>query len=408
MVTVHGSVGEFTGVAEERPSYIERPEFYFTANDVDEEGKKHAILLSGCGSATYSLIRSLVAPKKASEMSFQDIVEKVKEHFNPRPSPIVQRYKVNSRSQLPGETIASYVAELRQLSEHCGYRDKLKEMLRDRLVCGVVHARCQQRLLAEVELTFDKAFKIAQAMELAECDSQQLQQQEPTPSLPIQKVEENPHKEKKVGSYKPCYRCGGKHEPHHCRFLSVNCHACGKKGHISKVCRSKSKIKRSVSGGDKSLLATKAVVSSVSTTGIPEYSLYPVRSDKNSPLQTVMSINGKAIEMEVDTGAAVTVISEETLADIWRPRHLATQTSSLPSECDNEASYLYRIGDTSGRYHNSDRAAPEAGNSSSSGCGVRHWTKSVRTGLASQNSARLEKYIVNPSGGVSSRRNSAS
>ena len=101
MATVHGSVGEFSGVAEEWPPYIERMEFYFAANDVEDEGKKCAILLSCCGSATYSLIRNLVAPGKPSETTFKNIVEKVQTHFNPRPSPIVQRFKFNSRSQLP-------------------------------------------------------------------------------------------------------------------------------------------------------------------------------------------------------------------------------------------------------------------------------------------------------------------
>ena len=67
MTTVHGSVGEFSGVTEEWPSYIERLEFYFTANDVEDEDKKHAILLLCCGSSTYSLIRSLVVPNKPGE-----------------------------------------------------------------------------------------------------------------------------------------------------------------------------------------------------------------------------------------------------------------------------------------------------------------------------------------------------
>ena len=40
MASVHGSVGEFSGVPEEWESYIERLEFYFAANDVDDTSKK--------------------------------------------------------------------------------------------------------------------------------------------------------------------------------------------------------------------------------------------------------------------------------------------------------------------------------------------------------------------------------
>ena len=49
-----------------------------------------------------------------------------------------------------------------------GYGEQLQVMLRDRLVWGIADARCQQCLLAEADLSFDKAFKMAQAMELGE------------------------------------------------------------------------------------------------------------------------------------------------------------------------------------------------------------------------------------------------
>ena len=145
------------------PAYIERLEFYFAANDVEGDTKKHAILLSSCGASTYGLIRSLVAPSKPSEVAYKNIVDKVRAHHSPKPSQIVQRYHFNSRMQKLGEFIACYVAELRRLSEHCGYGAQLEEMLRDRLVCGVANVHYQQRTLAEPDLDFDKAYRMAQS-----------------------------------------------------------------------------------------------------------------------------------------------------------------------------------------------------------------------------------------------------
>jgi len=61
----------------------------------------------------------------------------LKDHYNPRPSEIVQRYKFNSRTRKNGETVADFVAESKKIAQHCEYGATLSQMLRDRLVCGV-------------------------------------------------------------------------------------------------------------------------------------------------------------------------------------------------------------------------------------------------------------------------------
>ncbi|KAI7796507.1 hypothetical protein IRJ41_023564, partial [Triplophysa rosa] len=59
----------------------------------------------------------------------------------------------------------------RKLAHDCNYGERLTEMLRDRLVCGINEDRIQRRLLVETDLTFEKALKIAQAMETANKDA---------------------------------------------------------------------------------------------------------------------------------------------------------------------------------------------------------------------------------------------
>ena len=72
--------------------------------------------------------------------------------------------------------VAAYLAELKRLSEHCNYGDVLQDMLRDRLICGIQDQRTQCRLLAESDLTLQKAFKVAQAIESAKSNLKELQQ----------------------------------------------------------------------------------------------------------------------------------------------------------------------------------------------------------------------------------------
>ena len=79
----HGLSREFDPAKEDWISYTERLQHYFTANDVNDWNKQRAILLSACGPPTYQLIRYLVAPRKPTSKSFQEIVELVSKHHHP-------------------------------------------------------------------------------------------------------------------------------------------------------------------------------------------------------------------------------------------------------------------------------------------------------------------------------------
>ena len=66
------------------------------ANEITDPVKKRAILLNAVGPATYRLVKTLAISGKPTDLSFEDIVEKVKLHFNPKPSPIIKRYESSS------------------------------------------------------------------------------------------------------------------------------------------------------------------------------------------------------------------------------------------------------------------------------------------------------------------------
>ena len=100
-----------------------------------------------------------INPRTPTDKSLGELVNLVKNHLNPRPSSIVYRFKFNSHFRQQGETIQQYVAELRNISEHCEFGDQLEKMLRDRLVCGLNEERIQRRLLAESQLEFKKAME---------------------------------------------------------------------------------------------------------------------------------------------------------------------------------------------------------------------------------------------------------
>ena len=81
---IHGSVGEFDASKEDWTSYTERLQQYFAANDIPEE-KQRAVLLSSCGPQTYNLLKSVLAPEKPTDKSFVQIVQLMKDYFQPKP-----------------------------------------------------------------------------------------------------------------------------------------------------------------------------------------------------------------------------------------------------------------------------------------------------------------------------------
>ena len=131
--------------------------------------------MSSGGAETCSLLRNFVAPAKPSDKSYNKLLRVMNEHQNPKPSVIKERCKFNKRDRQLGESIPFYETEIKHLSEHCDFGVTLEDMIRDRLVCGVRGPKIQQRLLAETELSFDRALKIASMMERAKknvCDTE--------------------------------------------------------------------------------------------------------------------------------------------------------------------------------------------------------------------------------------------
>lgn len=147
-------------------AYIERVERYFLANRVADD-KKVAVLLTVIGGKTYSLLRTLTSPEKPADKTFNEIVAILKGHLSPKPLLIAERFRFHKRDQREDENIKTYVAEIKKLSEHCEFGTALNDSLRDRFVCKLSndHEAIQKRLLVETTLTFEKALKIAVAME---------------------------------------------------------------------------------------------------------------------------------------------------------------------------------------------------------------------------------------------------
>ncbi|KAJ8030066.1 hypothetical protein HOLleu_29642 [Holothuria leucospilota] len=149
-------------------SYEERLVQFFVANDVREDSKNVAILLSSVGPKGYGLLKNLVTLSKPSSMNLADNCKHLKEYYNPKPPVLLERFRFYNQRQGTSEGISEFLAELKRLSSSCNFGSFLNDALRDRFVCGVFDTNIQKRLLSEDDsLTLEKAVKVALSMESA-------------------------------------------------------------------------------------------------------------------------------------------------------------------------------------------------------------------------------------------------
>ena len=126
-------------------AYQERLEMFLEANAV-AEGQRVATLLTVIGGTAYKIVRNFVAPASLKDKTCTELMDALSAHFSSKPLVIAERYRFHKRDQLPGESIATYVAELRRFARHCNFGMNLDDRLRDRLVCGLSNSHIIKKL----------------------------------------------------------------------------------------------------------------------------------------------------------------------------------------------------------------------------------------------------------------------
>ena len=108
-----------------------------------------------------------------------------------------------------------------------------------------------------------------------------------------------------------CYRYGHRaHKTAQCLYKEAKCHACGKVGHLKKVHRKAAK-------GDKSQKHAKVksvedATSDTSPQPVAEYYFFWSWKPGAKSFEVIMLLDGHSNNMEIDTGASVSVMSQST------------------------------------------------------------------------------------------------
>ncbi|XP_037561113.1 uncharacterized protein LOC119440260 [Dermacentor silvarum] len=175
MATTLGKLPEFCPDTGNIDVYLERFELFAKANEIDA-GKKLEVFLTVLREKAFVTLRSLLLPKRPTEVKYEDATKVLQQHYAPKRSVVTERYHFYRRNQESSETIAQFLVELKRLAATCSFGTFLQEALRDRLIAGLRSDNIQCRLLAlpDDEVTWDRVCKVSTVMEAAQKDTQDM------------------------------------------------------------------------------------------------------------------------------------------------------------------------------------------------------------------------------------------
>lgn len=296
---------EFFSPGDDFENYIERIVNIMNLNKVKEE-EQISFLVSVCGADLYKIIKSVIAPKKTTEMKFDELTKVLKEYFEPKRNIIGERFYFHRRQQKPEETVCDYIVEIKSLSQTCEFGTFLEEALRDKLVFGIGNPKIPSRLINEKELTFDKACSIAKSMEMTQNNLDEMKNTDNAVAAFHRGRSGQNTNNKKSSVFSRLNKPHGASKEGKKRYGDYTCHLCGKTGHIVRYCfqnpNAESLPGKRNRGAPKNEIKSATEETEGADIGYVNHVL------SKGPVLVEVRINNKFIKMEFDSGACRSVI----------------------------------------------------------------------------------------------------
>ena len=173
-------------------------------------------------------------------------------------------------------------------------------MICDRIVVGIQDRKLSEKLQLDPALTLEKAITMVHQVEAVKKQHPVIRKERTDDETisPIQAVRNTSNREQT-----PTCQCCGRspvHDRRKCPARSVTCHRCNKKGHFQAVCRATPRAR------------PVHLDSNPPQEDDQEAFLYRKGGESQQSWTVTLQLNGSPSTFLIDTGAEVTVISEDT------------------------------------------------------------------------------------------------
>jgi len=149
-----GSITAFDPTQCRFENYIARFRSFLKINNVKITDQVD-VFVACIGDSMFQLLVNLCTPIDPKLKTFDELVVILQNHYEPPALEVAERQHFLSRRQLDGESISSFVADLKKMSISCNFGDYLSSALRDQFIAGIRRDSTKRRLLTELDLSFD-------------------------------------------------------------------------------------------------------------------------------------------------------------------------------------------------------------------------------------------------------------
>ena len=322
---------------------------YFDACELSGKSKptQKAIFLHAAGPEALEISETFTWNANEDQTDYTLWIAKFDAYSEPRKNVVFERYEFWSRNQREGESIDTWVTELRLAAKKCEFGAEESSMLRDKIVFGIKDVPIKERLLRDPELTLQKTLDICRAAESSRQHVRAMTSQEPEVNI----IKHGRHKYQHAAGKQPLYAssanssaqiskcrfCGKSHPKGRCPAYGKTCGSCGFRNHFAAVCQhgrrnsnvsdnNKNNFSNSSNSKNSQWKRNKRPVNlnTIDDEGDCDIDSLFIGSlnSKNDKWQETLTVGGLPCTFKLDTGADANILPEQFVDKIQQSSNI--------------------------------------------------------------------------------------
>ena len=354
--------GSAADVSARWKSWLRSFQYYAEGRGITGASRLKSLLLHNAGMVVQEMFEDMIDPDASNippnDTVYKEAIRKLNHHFLREANPVYERHVFRQMSFNDGESFDEFVARLRKQARLCEFGSMLEEQVRDQLVASVRQDELRKKLLSIAKLTLDDALAECRLWEQSSSQSSAMSMDSQPQGMPTHAVTKRSGRQAGAGGHSNsfggdgqprCFNCnrrGHLAASSSCPAKGKTCRNCGKTGHFAVSCRSRLSSGSTHQVGPEQLADVEVMGSSSQQLPVSaEFGLHSVQNSHPSskPVFTTVRIGEAELSMEVDTGAACSLIPEKVYQGLLASYPLKPCSAVLTSYSGDQVPVLGEI-----------------------------------------------------------------